>query len=205
MNKEKFLLELRQRLTVLSTAEREEAITYYEEYFNDAGIENEQAVINELGSVEKIANGILIENNYQVLDSVKKEDSQDDNAINENEMKKYNEINYGMIALIIVLIIFVAPVILPIFFGIFFTVIGLLLGGIGIIAGGSIVSIVGIAYLFVQPINGLLLFGIGLILFSIGVFLTEAMAYICGKGIPAVIRGIVKICKYPFQKGGVKI
>lgn len=205
MNKEKFLLELRQKLTALSTTEREEAIIYYEEYFNDAGIENEKAVLNELGSVEKVANGILIENNYEVLDNSDKENNKKDDAAHKDEMKKYNDINYGMIALIIVLIIFVAPVILPILFGLLFTVIGLLLAGIGMIMGGSIVSIIGIAMIFVQPINGLLLLGIGLVIFSIGTFLTEAMAYLCGKGVPAVIRFLVKICKYPFQKGGIKI
>lgn len=51
--------ELRLRLAVLSAEERSDALQFYEEYFEDAGPENEQAVIAELGSPATVAERIL--------------------------------------------------------------------------------------------------------------------------------------------------
>ena len=45
MTRNEFIAELRGRLAVLPPEERENALQYYEEYFDDAGPENEQAVI----------------------------------------------------------------------------------------------------------------------------------------------------------------
>lgn len=200
MNKEQFLSELRQKLSALAKEEREAAITYYEEYFNDAGVENEQSVINELGSVDKVVNGILNENNYPVTDNNKQ-----DNKYNDKKDSTSTNIDYGVIALMIILCIFALPVILPIFFSIFGILIGLLFGGMGILLAGGIVSVAGIVSMFLNPLNGLLVLGIGLILFSIGMVLTSLMINLCAKGIPALVRAVVKICKYPFQKGGINI
>lgn len=58
MNKNLFLEELRRLLSDLPTEEREQAITYYEDYFEDAGVENEQAILEELGSPQELANQI---------------------------------------------------------------------------------------------------------------------------------------------------
>ena len=202
MNKEVFLEQLRRKLTILSSEEREAAITYYEEYFNDAGPENEQSVINELGSVDKIVNGILKDNNYPIIDNGIKENS--DNKYSSNEQAKTN-INYGMIALIIVIIIFLSPIIFPILIAVFSIMIGLLFGGIGIIIAGISVTAIGIVALFLAPLNGLLILGLGLVLFSLGVIITAFMINICAKGIPAIVRTIVKVFKFPFQKGGINI
>ena len=59
MTRAEFIAELRGRLYTLPAEERDNAIQFYEEYFDDAGPENEQAVINELGSPENVANKIL--------------------------------------------------------------------------------------------------------------------------------------------------
>jgi uncharacterized membrane protein len=202
VNKESFLQELRRKLTVLSSEEREAAITYYEEYFNDAGLENEQSVLNELGSVDKVVNGILKENNYPIVDSGIKENS--DNKYNKEEQVKPN-VDYGMIALIVIATIFLAPIILPIFFAIFGVLVGFLFAGIGIIIAGVAVSAMGLVALFLTPMNGLLIFGLGLVLFSTGVIITTFMVNICAIGIPSLVRAIVRVCKIPFQKGGINI
>mgnify|MGYP007010212161 CR=1 FL=1 len=44
MNRKQFMEELRQLLTGISEEERVEALQYYEDYFDDAGAENEQQV-----------------------------------------------------------------------------------------------------------------------------------------------------------------
>ena len=55
MNRQEFIERLRELLGDLSEEERQEAIQYYEDYFADAGEENEERVIEELGSPEKVA------------------------------------------------------------------------------------------------------------------------------------------------------
>ena len=58
MNREQFIAQLARLLQDLPPAERQEAIRYYQEYFDDAGEENEDAVIRELGSPGKVAASI---------------------------------------------------------------------------------------------------------------------------------------------------
>lgn len=58
MNREQFIAQLARLLHDLPPAERQEAIRYYQEYFDDAGEENEDAVIQELGSPGKVAASI---------------------------------------------------------------------------------------------------------------------------------------------------
>ena len=54
-----FIAALRAKLHMLSKEEREDAVQFYEEYFDEAGPENEQAVIDELGSPDAVAEKIL--------------------------------------------------------------------------------------------------------------------------------------------------
>ena len=58
MNREQFIAQLARLLQDLPPAERQEAIRYYQEYFDDAGEENEDAVIQELGSPGKVVASI---------------------------------------------------------------------------------------------------------------------------------------------------
>jgi len=55
MNRKEYLERLEQLLLILPCEEREEALQYYSDYFDDAGIENEDKVILELGSPEEVA------------------------------------------------------------------------------------------------------------------------------------------------------
>jgi uncharacterized membrane protein len=58
-DKNAFLAELRQKLSVLSESEAITALAYYDEYLSEAGPENEAAAIAELGSPAHVAAGIL--------------------------------------------------------------------------------------------------------------------------------------------------
>lgn len=55
MNRQEFMERLRDLLGDLPEEEREEALQYYEDYFEDAGSGLEETVIRELGSPEKVA------------------------------------------------------------------------------------------------------------------------------------------------------
>ncbi|MGN0401739.1 MAG: DUF1700 domain-containing protein [Acetatifactor sp.] len=58
MNREEFLTRLEGMLQNISPAEREEVLQYYRDYFEDAGSENEQSVIQALGDPADIAENI---------------------------------------------------------------------------------------------------------------------------------------------------
>lgn len=58
MNKTEYLDRLSRLLADISYEEHEEALSYYREYIEDAGIENEQQVLEELGSPEHLAQEI---------------------------------------------------------------------------------------------------------------------------------------------------
>ena len=58
MNKYDFLSRLRNALSPLPQEERDAAMNYYEEFFSDAGEDNEQAVIASLGTPEELAKSI---------------------------------------------------------------------------------------------------------------------------------------------------
>ncbi len=58
MNRADFMKELTELLADVSPTEREEAIQYYNDYFDDAGAENEQSVIASLGSPAQLAKTI---------------------------------------------------------------------------------------------------------------------------------------------------
>ncbi len=62
MRKDEYLSILSERLRVLPAEEYNDIMEYYKEYFEDAGIENEEAVVRELGDVELLAKKIISEN-----------------------------------------------------------------------------------------------------------------------------------------------
>ncbi len=58
MNRAEFMNRLTVLLHDVSPAEREEAIQYYNDYFDDAGVENEASVIASLGTPDELAKTI---------------------------------------------------------------------------------------------------------------------------------------------------
>lgn len=78
MNRVEFMRQLESLLQNVAATEREEAIQYYNDYFDDAGAENEQAVIEALGNPARVAENIkrdLIGNGYGEPQSQKAEAS----------------------------------------------------------------------------------------------------------------------------------
>lgn len=67
MNRVDFMSQLEHLLQSIAPAEREEALQYYNDYFDDAGKENEQEVIEALGNPARVAENIkkdLLGNGY---------------------------------------------------------------------------------------------------------------------------------------------
>ena len=59
MNKHEYISQLKKLLRKLPYDEVKEAVDYYEQYFDDAGEDNEQAVISELGPPSAVASQII--------------------------------------------------------------------------------------------------------------------------------------------------
>ena len=55
MDRARFMQELEKLLADISETERQDALDFYNSYFDDAGAENEASVLRELGSPKKVA------------------------------------------------------------------------------------------------------------------------------------------------------
>ena len=66
MTKYEYLAELEKKLDMLSYEDKNQALEYYESYFEDAGKENIAKVIEELGSPEELAKYIEILNKTNI-------------------------------------------------------------------------------------------------------------------------------------------
>ena len=55
MTRDAFMRELAYLLQDIGEEDRQDALQYYRDYFDDAGPEREEAVLRELGSPERVA------------------------------------------------------------------------------------------------------------------------------------------------------
>ena len=154
MSRTEFMRQLESLLQNISATEREEALQYYNEYFNDAGPENEQNVIEALGNPAKVAENIKKdifgngygENTYQKINAETRamipypaetateggngeqrnwqSDASQTAQAQTVSAQKQEGMSTGMIVLIVLLCILASPVIL-----------GVASAGIGVAAG----------------------------------------------------------------------
>ena len=227
MDRMEFMRELEARLSDIPENERREALQYYEDYLNDAGVENEQGAMEQLGTPEKIAEnlkagltgsdaGEFTENGYQNGNAQNRPPamrtanpySGKEQAKPEEKKETNRVLKFILVAL---LCIFLAPVILPIGAA----MLGLLIAGIcailaiwfslwivglvGVLAGG-VVFFAGIIRMFTMPLAGAVLLGTGLLVFGISMLLFIITSWLAVKLIPVIIRGMVNLLQRPFRK-----
>lgn len=226
MNRKEFIDKLDYLLQDIEDIEREEALQYYEDYFDEAGSENESQVIKDLGSPERVAAIIKaglenqfdqdIEYSEKGMDNANYKEVREvieaeviDKEKKENHFKGNPDRNRILIILIIIGIIFLA---LPIGGGLFGVCIGVIAAlfalGIGVLTCG-VVCLVGAVACLVKgavilastPGMGLIILatGFGLIALSIGFF---ALARGTVKAIPLMVSGVVNLIKTIIQKVG---
>ena len=209
MNKKEFLKQLEQLLLDIPESERREAVEYYENYFEDAGPEMEQKIIEELGSPQEVAASIKKNLFGEEEDFVKRENPGTPYQTQENKTTR------NLLVAVIVILTF------PLWIGIAGAAFGLLAGGIAcvfalavtgiVLVGvflvvGIILAVIGIANLFTGfPAGGLVLLAVGMFLLAIAVLGTTAIVWFTGRVLPWTIRTIVRLCKKPFQKRGAVI
>jgi len=203
--------QLKRLLDDIPSNERQDALNYYENYFEDAGPENEAKIIEELESPEKVAASIkkdLFGENYEAYEFAKKQREQE--KIKENNAKVQRNI------LIVVLLIVASPIWIGLaggLFGVFVGLLGAILGiGAALIACVAVFLVVGCILigigltksLFGFPAIGLIVMGIGLLILTLGILGVLALCWIIGKFIPWMILGLVNLCRSLFQKGRKK-
>lgn len=175
MNRADYMAALRRALSVLPEEERANALRYYEEYFDDAGPENEAKAIEELGEPAKVAAQILAD--YRELTAVP-------HAQPIKEKRRWRGISP---LLLIVLVLLAIPIGLPLVFGAGATVLGVLLAivvtvlavifavllilygiPLALICGGAVITVLSCT-LWATPANALVTLGNGLAAFAAGV------------------------------------
>lgn len=209
MNRNDFLRRLEVLLSDISKEEREEALQYYRDYFEDAGAEREADVVRELESPEKVAETIKadLKRDTYTEDMTQSFPVQTGTTQNTQSTPKSNN---GLKILLIVLIVLIgAPIILPVGFGLVVAALGiviaafsffagLVLGAVAIMGAGLVVIVVGIPLLVVALPAGLLSVGSGLLIFVVGLIGTAATVKLCMVMYPAMFRILVNICRWPF-------
>ena len=175
MSKNDFINELKKRLRKLPYDEIKEAVDYYNEYFDDAGEENEQTVLAELGSASAIAAQIIASSAIKGADT-------------ENSVKKsWNT------AWLVILSLLASPVAVPVAIAVGIVALAIIIvlsavvfaffaSGVSLVVGGVMYIITGILVIAQSPSTTLFILGVGLIALGAGAAIimgTAALSKIC--------------------------
>ena len=169
MTRKEFMSELASRLYRLPQEDLQAALQYYEEYFDEAGSGNEQAVIQELKSPAHVASRILA-----------------DYAVKEAKKARTSTGSGWRAFWFTILAICAAPVAVPLIIAAVVTI--LALGGAGIavvfalVIAAGVVFFKGIGMLFFGSTSAFLLLGGALVLIGIALLVFH--------GISSLISGI---------------
>lgn len=212
MNRIEFLAELERLLQDISAEERKEAVQYYQDYFEDAGLENEQHIIEELGSPKKVAETIKAglkgggEENGEYRETGYADIRFEERNMPEKQKPKPWSNNFLKIFLIVAIIVVGAPIILPLAFAVVCVILAfvfagfILLGGLVLAAAavaitGFVSVVAGIVKLFSFPALGLVACGGGLMMCAAGLVATVLLVKLCVIVFPMMFRGIVNLCR----------
>ncbi len=214
MNRQEFFRRLEYLLRGIPENERMDALAYYNAYFDDAGVENEQQILQELGSPEQVAQMIL-DDYYRNRQEYSDGQQVDDKP---TMVEKIKNMNKSQKILLIILLVFTFPFWIGIVAGLFGAVVGVLGGlfgvvvgvggsGIGIFAGGLVCLVMGIFRLFSSPVEGVVTIGVGALLTAISALLILLFVLLVFKWIPALVRVVVSWTKglVKRQRGGDEI
>lgn len=184
MNKKKFLAELSKCLRALPKEDREDAINYYVEYFDEMGVDDLEDVTAKVGKPQEVAKEIISNCAEKRMDEHKEKGG----------MK-----NSALVIWMIILAIMASPIAIPVaialiavllslVIAVVCTVGGLAIGGIAVIFSGivsviaGIVAVVGVAQKFV-------VFGVALIALALGILWIIAL----GKLAELILKLVVKL------------
>lgn len=183
MTKQQYLEELRVRLGGLSKEEIEDAISYCEEYFDDAGEGNEQQVIDDLGSPHKFAAQMRANAEIRRQNNEMNENA---NYEKKSSLKSIIAIILGICALPIALPLLLA--LICVIFALFITLVAFAFAGIvsvGAIAFTGFPLIINGFYHIETPGNALIAIGGGLLCIGLGLLLLLLFIWLIRTLLPA--------------------
>ena len=220
MNRIEYMTKLASLLQDIPEVERRDAMKYYNDYFDEAGEENEEQVIREFGAPEEVAENIKADLKGKTEDITDDQQGQSGNyQFQTRENDHSSEYQYEMsgdkkkndriwkIVLIVILAIIIWPVLIPLIGGILVSGLAIVLtaivGVFALVIAGIIIAIVGISLvisgfiiLLPQTAAGLALIGSGLIMLVLGVVATVGFGKLCA----VVACGLAKGVKYLWGK-----
>lgn len=163
MNKEEFLRELEKKLRKLPKEEKETALIYYEEYLDDAGKENEEKAIKEIGTPSTIASQIMA--NYIVKETTSKKE--------ENLKHSFST------SWIVILAILASPIALPIAIAIitlifvaWIVIISFWITGVALVISGGIYIFLSVMVLVQDVSLATFVIGCGMVALGSGIAVT---------------------------------
>ena len=215
MSRKEFMDILARELAGLPTEERLSALKYYEEYFDEAGPENERRAAAELGDPMQAARNIRYD--YAARNpSYDPEPGRARPAAPSVEKKRLPVWAVVLIALaamvfgwpVVAVAVGIAAVLLCLAFVLVLAVAGLAVGCLAAFAGLAVAGVcligAGIAGMVLLPGAGMLRIGAGLLAIGIGILLAFAFAWLAFTAVPAVFRWVIELLRRPFhrRKGG---
>ncbi len=228
MNRTDFMNQLESLLQSISSTEREEAMQYYNDYFDDAGAENEQEVIEALGNPARVAENIkrdLLGNGENGAWGRRAKAS--DRALTEYEgdtgaqgrgstvvtsvSKGKTEMPVWLIVLIGVLLVCASPALIGVALGLAGALIGIIAGWFSMILGLGSTSLVLFVLMFVlivvgcmciawDPLVGVALMGGGLICGGLGILFLMATVALGGIATPAICKWVAGLFRKKSEK-----
>lgn len=222
MNRVEFMQQLERLLWDIPQSDRLDAIAYYNDYFDEAGAENEAQVIRELGSPGKVAAIIKADLNAsgnaeaeyteQGYKDGREGVNQNTPARKENGYQVPKQKRSIPWVLIIILLVFASPVLVGVgggllgaIFGVlaalFGIVVAVIVCAIALVLGGIMCIVVGIARAITSPVEGLVVIGVGAILFALGILFTILFIWCAFKWLPALFRWTVDLIQKLFHRG----
>lgn len=164
MNRNEYLAELKHRLRRLPKEEFDSVIMYYEEFFDDAGEENEQEAISNLGNPAVIAGQLIGE--FAIKEPL--------DGATPSAKKSASKIWIGILA------IFASPIAFPIsivlvalvftlIFSLGLIIFSFIITGFALLVSGAIITIVGLAQISFLPYGAFFYIGGGLIMIALGI------------------------------------
>lgn len=220
MNRVEFMGQLERLLWDIPENDRQDAIAYYNDYFDAAGVENEAQIIQKLGSPGKVAATIKADlhgtgNEQTEYTESGCSDGQNDGTGNtpanraRSEHKQKRSMPWP---LIIILIVFASPVLLGVgggllggLLGLFGALFGIVISSVAcafaFLVAGFVCFVVGLFRVAISPVEGLITIGMGSLLLALGLVMTVLFIWVAFKWIPALFRGCVNLCQRLFHRG----
>ena len=219
MRREEFLKQLEQLLDGISEEEKADALAFYRSYFEDAGEENEESVIAELESPEKVAQsikknlGMEKENGAYGMPADQNPEwnkNDDDMFVKSEEAPKEKKGGWSAAAIVLVvltsplwltLLLVVASLLLAVVAALFGIAVAVVAVMASLVFAGFLLIGFGFSTLFTGGVAvGLGLTGAGLLVLGLGILAVLLVVWVFGVFLPWAVRGIVRLCKKPFEK-----